>query len=155
MPQKKEFSSNTGVGEPEVVQVNILSELLQDLADSGALSITDDGKVELIENDMIVIGIPDTGAAKFIPAGQSKPDKDGKTKATKACFIVAEMGGWQAGEGIDFRQSAGDVEGLPLTVRMSVVAQVPNNKGTTIDEALNRKPQLIEVPPQAKTGTDN
>ena len=154
MPQKTTFTNNTGVGDPEVVQVNILSELLQDLLESGQITIVDDTLVVADDADMIVIGIPDTGAAKFIPSGESKPDKDGKTKATKACFIVAEIGGWQAGEGIDFRQSHGDIEGLPLTARMSIVAQAPNNKGKTIDEALNRKVGLVEVP-SLKTGTDN
>lgn len=152
MPQKREFTSNSAQGEAEKVQVNILSELIADLLESGALTVVDDTFELSPDHDMIVLGIPDTGQAKFIPAGESKPDKDGKTKATKACFIVAEMGGWQAGEGIDFRQSKGDVNGLPMTVRMSIVAQAPNNKGKSIDEALNRKPVLTEVP---KTGTNN
>lgn len=142
MPQKREFTTNTATGETEQVQVNILSELLQDLIDNGEL-VVDGDKFELSpERDMIIIGIPDTGKGKFVPSKPAEGDK----KATKACFVIAEMGGWQAGEGIDFRQSSGDVEGLPLTVRMSVVGQVPNNKGTTIDEALNRKTPLEAVP---------
>lgn len=147
MPWKKEFTQSTAQGETEEVQVNILSELIQDLIDSGKVVIDGDSFVFENDADMIVIGIPDTGKGKFVPSKAAEGDK----KATKACFVIAEMGGWQAGEGIDFRQSHGDVEGLPLTVRMSIVGQVPNTKGTTIDEALNRKPQLVEVP---KTGTN-
>ena len=153
MPQKAEFTNvSQGIGETEGAQVNILSELLQDLFDSGDLLIEDDKVVLGPDVDQIVIAIPDTGKGRFNPSHDSKPDKDGKTKRTKACFVIAELGGSFAGQGIDFRQSQGDVEGLPLTVKLSVIAQAPNPKGETIDEALNRKPQLEVV---QKTGTDN
>lgn len=134
MPQKREYNGNAqGIGETEVVQVMLLSEAMDQFT-SGDLE------------DAIVVLIPDTGKGRFEPSHATKPDKDGKVKQTKACFVIGELGGWQAGQGIDFRQSQGDVESLPLTVRMSVIAQVPNTKATSIDEALNRKPQLVEVP---------
>lgn len=139
MPQKAEFTSvSQGIGETEQAEVLLLSEAAERFTEGDL-------------QDAIVIVIPDTGKGRFNPSHDSKPDKDGKTKRTKACFIVAELGGSFAGEGIDFRQSSGDVEGLPLTVKLSVIAQAPNPKGTTVDEALNRKTQLVEVP---KTGTD-
>lgn len=144
MPQKAEFTNiSQGIGETEDAQVMLLSEAIEQFTD---------GSLE----DAIVVVIPDTGKGRFNPSHDSKPDSNGKTKRTKACFVVAELGGSFAGEGIDFRQSQGDVNGLPLTVKLSVIAQAPNPKGTTIDEALNRKTQLVEVPnPVLKTGTDN
>lgn len=130
MPQKATATQQSG--ELEAARIMLLSE--------AAEAFTND---EL--QDAIIIVIPDTGKARFNPSHESKPDKDGKTKQTKSVFVVAELGGSFAGIPIEYRQSQGDVEGLPLSIKMSLIAQAPNAKGTTVDEALNRKVETLEL----------
>lgn len=87
--------------------------------------------------DAIIVLIPDTGKAKFsgshlIASGKSAG------KMSKATFVVAELGSSFAGEPMPYTQASGDVDGLPLSIKLSIVAQPPNREGVTIDEALNR-----------------
>lgn len=90
--------------------------------------------------DAIIILVPDTGKAKFsgshlIASGKSQG------KMSKATFVVAELGSSFAGEPMPYTQASGDVDGLPLSIKLSIVAQPPNREGVTIDEALNRAPK--------------
>lgn len=143
MPQKATLAQVASQGATEQARIITLSELLAELIDQD-VDITELPN----EFDMILVAIPDTGKAKFVPAHAQKKDA---SKTTKATFIVAEIGGSFAGEATEYRQSNGDVEGLPLTVKLSVVAQPPNRNAVTIDEALGRKSNVTEL----KTGTDN
>lgn len=100
--------------------------------------------------DAIIILVPDTGKAKFsgshlIASGKSAG------KMSKATFVVTELGSSFAGESVPYCQANGDVQDLPLSIKLSIVAQPPNREGTTIAEALNHKPALVEAP---KTGTN-
>lgn len=120
MPQKATILQQQK-GETEQVGVMLLSEASEAYVD---------GSLE----DAIVIVIPDTGASRFNPTHETKDQKQ-----SKATFIVAELGSGFAGEAIAYRQSKGDVQGLPLSVKLSVIAQPPNRKATTVNEALNRQ----------------
>lgn len=147
MPQKATLDQVKAQGETETAQVILLSE---------AAELFTNGELD----DAIVIVIPDTGKARFNPAHTQKKDA---SKTTKACFVIAEIGGSFAGEAIEYRQSQGDAEGLPLTVKLSVVAQAPNKAGKTVQEALNRTSEVLESASNehapklelARTGTDN
>lgn len=100
--------------------------------------------------DMIVVAIPDTGKAQFNGSHEIKSGKSAG-KMSKATFVIAELGSSFAGLPVPYCQSQGDVDGLPLSLKLSVVAQPPNRDATTIDEALNRTPKLVEA---VKTGTN-
>lgn len=136
MPQKATATQQSG--ELEQARVMLLSDAVEQFTNN-----------EL--EDAIVIVIPDTGKGKFNGSHTIATGKQAG-KDSKATFVIAELGSSFAGEAIEYRQSNGDVEGLPLSVKLSVIASPPNKAGTTVDQALNRKVELVEVP---KTGTDN
>lgn len=132
MPIKAEVTQ-TQSGELEQAHVCLASEL-------------DDYMTENDLEDAILIIIPDTGKARFQGKRAQKRDA---SKTTKATFVVAEIGGSYAGEQIPYRQSSGDVEGLPLSIKLSVTATPPNRDAETVDAALGRSLTIV------KTGTDN
>lgn len=103
--------------------------------------------------DALVIVIPDTGKAQFngshdyiVKSGKDK----GETKRSKATFVIAELGSSFSGvsvedaDGRKLSQAKGDVDDLPLSIKLTVIATPPNREGTTIAEALNRKPVAVE-----------
>lgn len=129
MPQKT-TTTKASQGATEDAKVLLISELEEYCEENGI-------------EDAVIILIPDTGKAKFngshvIASGKSAG------KDSKATFIVAESQGFY-GDETGYSQSQGDVEGLPLTVKFTVTATPPNRAGKTIEEALNRKPELVAV----------
>lgn len=136
MPQKAEATTTTGA--QEALEIMLLSEAAERFTE---------GELE----DAIVIVIPDTGKAQFNPSHEIKTGKQAG-KMSKATFVIGEIGSSFASEYSGYKQSQGDVEGLPVNIRLSVTATPPNREGKTVEEALNRKPELREVP---RTGTDN
>lgn len=152
MPIKAEVS-NTVSGEQETPVITTLSELLESLVEREL--IDEDGKLA-DGADMIIIGIPDTGKAAFNGSHEIKSGKSAG-KMSKATFVVAELGSSFAGQPIEYRQSQGDVELLPLSVKLSITATPPNRDGKSVDEALNRA-KVLEMPAvesEVKTGTNN
>jgi hypothetical protein len=130
MPIRAEVN-HASSGEQEQVRITTLSELLEDdeVFDS-------DGQLRE-DADCIVLLIPDTGKAAFNGSHEIKSGKSAG-KMSKATFVVAELGSSFAGQPIEYRQTQGDVEGLPLSVKLSITATPPNRDGVTVDEALNR-----------------
>lgn len=94
--------------------------------------------------DAIIVVIPDTGKAQFNGSHEIKTGKSAG-KMSKATFVIAELGSSFAGTPVPYCQSQGDVDGLPLSLKLSVVAQPPNRDATTIDEALNRKAPELKI----------
>lgn len=137
MPIKQENAAFSS-GAQEQSRVLLLSELIEELLETEALS--EDGTLKP-EADMIVIGIPDTGLGEF---KGSHPWKNDASKDTKATFIVTTIGNDRAGFPIPYRQSQGDVNGLPLSVKLTVTARCPNQAGKTVDQALNREKPLVD-----------
>ena len=148
MPIKAEVNGNTS-GEQEQPRVTLLSELLAWLVENDA--VDEDGNLQP-GYDAITITIPDTGKAAFNGSHEIKSGKSAG-KQSKATFVVAELGSSFAGLPIAYRQGNGDVEGLPLSVKLSITATPPNRDGKTVEEALNRKVELKAVE-EPKTGTN-
>lgn len=113
------------------------------LADADFAESVMNGKFD----DCLIIAVPITGKAQFKP---SKDTKDGKT--SKATFVVAQVGSSYGGEQLGMSSDTGDINGLPLSLSLSLTAAPPNRKATTIDEALGRKPE--EKPEGDKSETE-
>jgi hypothetical protein len=151
MPQKA-TNVVAVTGNTEATRIILLSELLSELVENEL--IDEDGN--LAEGaDMIVIGIPDTGKARFNGSHVIEKGKQAG-KDSKATFIVAESQGF-FGDAVDYRQSQGDVAGLPLNLKFSLTATPPNRAAKTVDEALNRAKVLTmpESDSEVKTGTND
>ena len=148
MPQK---AQDTPTGTMETLNVTLLSILVAQIMESTGVKLSKDAIEALNLSDMIVFALPDTGSAKFVGSHEITTGKSAG-KDSKATFVVAELGSSFAGAPLEWRQSNGDVKGLPLFAKVSIIAQPPNTAGKTVDEALNRKPTTLEV---GKTGTDN
>lgn len=102
--------------------------------------------------DCIIIAIPDTGKAKFSPSHEyvktkASEGKDAVKAQSKATFVVAELGSSFAGVPLPYCQANGPTADLPLSIKLSVIATPPNRDAVTIDEALNRK---VEVVPESE-----
>lgn len=113
-----------------------------------------------------VIVIADIGDASFDPAHKDKAGKDIKAKFIVvdqkaeggrgvAPLILVDRNGDPVLDGEDKPQvlamSNGEHKGIPLGYTLYMQAVPPNTKGITIDEALNRKSNVTELP---KTGTN-
>lgn len=113
------------------------------------------------DESAFVIVVPDTGDAAFDPAHKDKAGKDIKAK-----FVVVDEKA-EGGRGVAplvlfnrdgepeldsedrptvLAMSNGEHKLIPLGFSLYMQAIPLNTKATTIDEALGRKPKLVEVP---------